>query len=68
LEYGITLCALEDLKKCQAVILAVPHAQYLKWNVAEFAAMMDQDATLIDIKSVIDRRVLEKAKLNVWRL
>jgi UDP-N-acetyl-D-glucosamine/UDP-N-acetyl-D-galactosamine dehydrogenase len=68
LEYGITLCALEDLKKCQAVILAVPHAQYLKWSVAEFGAMMDQDATLIDIKSVIDRGALEKAKLNVWRL
>jgi len=67
-EYGISLCALEDLRNCQAVILAVPHAQYMKLSVAEFGAMMDQRATLIDIKSVIDREALEEAKLNVWRL
>lgn len=67
-EYGIELCAREDLKNCQAVILAVPHAQYLHLNVAEFGAMMDEGATLIDIKSVLDRGEMERAKLNVWRL
>jgi UDP-N-acetyl-D-galactosamine dehydrogenase len=67
-EYGITLCDWQDLRSCQAVILAVPHAQYLQASVSEFAAMMDKDATLIDIKCVLDRRELEAAKLNVWRL
>ena len=67
-EYGITLCDWQDLRSCQAVILAVPHAQYLRASVSEFAAMMDKDATLIDIKCVLDRRELEAAKLNVWRL
>ncbi len=67
-EYGIALCALEDLRNCQAVILAVPHAQYLKWSVAEYGAMMDPRATLIDIKSVLDRGALAAANLNVWRL
>jgi UDP-N-acetyl-D-galactosamine dehydrogenase len=67
-EYGIALCALEDLSNCQAVILAVPHAQYLQMSVAQFGAMMDEGATLVDLKSVLDREKLEAAKLKVWRL
>jgi UDP-N-acetyl-D-galactosamine dehydrogenase len=67
-EYGIDLCAWEDLGNCQAVILAVPHAQYLALSVEDFGAMMVEDATLVDIKSVLDRGELDDAKLNVWRL
>jgi UDP-N-acetyl-D-galactosamine dehydrogenase len=67
-EYGIELCKFEDLSHCQAVILAVPHAQYLQMGPEEFGAMMDEGATLVDIKSVLDRAELEKAKLHVWRL
>jgi len=67
-EYGIELCAWEDLNNCQAVILAVPHAQYLALSVEDFGAMMVEDATLVDIKSVLDRGELDDAKLNVWRL
>jgi UDP-N-acetyl-D-glucosamine/UDP-N-acetyl-D-galactosamine dehydrogenase len=67
-EYGITLCKWEELRDCQAVILAVPHAKYLQQSVSEFGAMMDKGATLIDIKCVLDRAELEAAKLNVWRL
>ena len=67
-EYGIALCEREDLRGCQAVILAVPHAQYLQMSVAEYGEMMDEGATLIDLKSVLDRAELEAAKLKVWRL
>ena len=67
-EYGIALCKREDLSGCQAVILAVPHAQYLQMSVAEYGEMMDEGATLIDLKSVLDREELEAAKLKVWRL
>ncbi len=67
-EYGITLCSQQDLVDCQAVILAVPHREYLALEVADFGAMMDDGATLVDIKSVLDRAELEAAKLNVWRL
>ncbi|MEZ7991968.1 MAG: nucleotide sugar dehydrogenase [Halioglobus sp.] len=67
-EYGIALCEREDLRGCQAVILAVPHAQYLQMSVAEYGEMMDEGATLIDLKSVLDREELEAEKLKVWRL
>jgi len=67
-EYGIDLCKLDDLVGCHAVILAVPHRQYLELKVPDFGAMLVKDATLIDIKSVLDRAELDKARLNVWRL
>ena len=59
---------MQDLRDCQAVILAVPHAQYLQLGVADFGAMMDEGATLMDIKSVLDRGEMQAAGLNVWRL
>ena len=67
-EYGIELCDMAQLQDCQAVILAVPHAEYLALGVAAFAAMMDAGATLVDIKSVLDRAELENAGLNYWRV
>jgi UDP-N-acetyl-D-galactosamine dehydrogenase len=67
-EYGIQLCAREELKACQAVILAVPHKEFLQLSAQEYGAMMDRDATLIDIKSVLDRQMLADANLDVWRL
>jgi len=67
-EYGITLTPWEELGGCQAVILAVPHASYLTLGVAELAAIMADDGTLIDIKSVLDRDKLAAAAMSVWRL
>jgi len=67
-EYGIALSELTELHDCQAVILAVPHRDYLAFSFAQFAAMMDAGGTLIDIKSVLDRAGLAAAGLQVWRL
>ncbi len=67
-EYGLVLKSWEELAHCQAVILAVPHARYLALDIADFAALMAADGTLIDIKSVLDRDKLAAARLNVWRL
>lgn len=67
-EYGVELCELTDLTQCQAVILAVPHKQYLDMGVADFGAMLDKDAILVDIKSVLDRDQIRQNGLKVWRL
>ncbi|MCB1844464.1 MAG: nucleotide sugar dehydrogenase, partial [Halioglobus sp.] len=67
-EYGITLSGVDDLKSSQAVILAVPHAQYLGWSIADFGALLDEGAILVDIKSVLDRTELAKAGINFWRV
>ena len=67
-EYGITLSAWDSLSGCKAVILAVPHAQYLQLAVEELGAILDDGGTLIDIKSVLDRQGVEAAGLSLWRL
>jgi UDP-N-acetyl-D-galactosamine dehydrogenase len=67
-EYGIELCPWEALAGAQAVILAVPHSQYLEMGVADYQAIMVEAATLIDIKSVIPRGALLEAGMDVWRL
>jgi UDP-N-acetyl-D-glucosamine/UDP-N-acetyl-D-galactosamine dehydrogenase len=67
-EYGIELCDRQELRECLAVILAVPHKQYLQMSVAELSTMMAKGATLLDIKSVFPRSELEAAQLNYWRL
>lgn len=67
-EYGIELCDWQDLNECQAVILAVPHKQYLQKAAEEYVAIMVEGATLLDIKSIFDRGALDAAKLNYWRL
>lgn len=67
-EYGIELCDRAALHNCQAVILAVPHAQYLAMDIEEFAAMMDAEATLVDLKSVLAREALDAAGLHYWRV
>lgn len=67
-EYGIDLCTWQELGNCLAVILAVPHREYVQKSVAEFGAIMAQGATLLDIKSVFPRSELEAENLNYWRL
>ncbi|SRR6056297_198446 len=67
-EYGIQLRDIDDLKASQAVVLAVPHAQYLAWDIAQFSSLLDENAVLVDIKSVLDRGDLASAGINVWRV
>jgi UDP-N-acetyl-D-galactosamine dehydrogenase len=67
-EYGLELCDWADLANCSAVILAVPHEQYLELGVEDFGDMMAEGATLVDVKSLLNRRELDDAGLNVWRL
>jgi UDP-N-acetyl-D-glucosamine/UDP-N-acetyl-D-galactosamine dehydrogenase len=67
-EYGVELKPWEELTDCQVVVLAVPHAQYLALDVRELGALLADDGTVVDIKSVLDRNKMAAEKLNVWRL
>lgn len=67
-EYGIELVSFDELRDCQAVILAVPHAQYLNLSMDDFAQMLDVKGTLVDIKSVLSRELIQQAGLKVWRV
>jgi UDP-N-acetyl-D-galactosamine dehydrogenase len=67
-EYGIELSSWEDLADVQAIILAVPHREFLALPVTAYNAIAAANATLVDIKSVVPRDELAAAGLDVWRL
>jgi len=66
--YNINLCEWDDLKDLSAVILAVPHKEYLEKNLSEFKDMLLPDGCLVDVKSVFDLKEIKKIKINFWRL
>ena len=67
-EYGVQLVEWEQLQDACAVILAVAHNQYKALSTADFEAVAADNATLIDVKSVLDRTDFENSKIDIWRL
>lgn len=54
-EYGISLCAWEDLRELDALILAVPHQQYRDTPQEKLLGVLNAHGVVIDIKALCDR-------------
>ncbi|MBO4335253.1 MAG: nucleotide sugar dehydrogenase [Desulfovibrio sp.] len=68
-EYSIRFCALCDLQKLDALILAVAHKDFAKLSLEQLAAMFSQKpAILMDIKGFFDKTACQKAGFDLWRL
>lgn len=67
-EYGVSLVDFEDLAEAHAVVLAVPHAQYLTLGVAGIRPLLAENGVLIDVKSVLDRGEAAAADIRLWRV
>ncbi|MEO8631257.1 MAG: UDP binding domain-containing protein, partial [Betaproteobacteria bacterium] len=67
-EYGLQLARWEDIPRCDALVLAVPHRYYIDKPLADFLGKLSAPGTFIDIKSQFDRGALERAGIRVWRL
>jgi UDP-N-acetyl-D-glucosamine/UDP-N-acetyl-D-galactosamine dehydrogenase len=65
-EYGLAISPFSDFKNLDALILAVPHADYLR-KTAQMPAMLRKGGILADVKSVIDRKVIP-GDLRYWSL
>lgn len=66
--YGVSLCAWDDLKDLDALIIAVPHEGYRAMNVDEFIEKLAPDACLIDVKSMCDPTSVADKNIRFWRL
>lgn len=67
-EYGIKLKELNDLKPADAVILAVPHKDYVGngWNMVD--SLLKKNCNVVfDIKSVLPKSEISE-NYNLWRL
>ena len=67
-EYGITLTDWEALPAADALVLAVPHEEYLSLGVSALKDLLGQEGIVIDVKSCLDRNDLDAAGIPYWRL
>jgi UDP-N-acetyl-D-galactosamine dehydrogenase len=65
-EYGLTMSKLPQFKDLDALILAVPHRQYLE-KPAKLTAMLRDGGIFVDIKSTIDPKAVPD-RLRYWSL
>lgn len=69
--YGVDFVEIDDVKDCDAVILAVAHEQFKDITMADFENMFKQSENknvLVDIKGLLDRKEYENAGYIYWRL
>ena len=67
-EYGLDLVAWDALPAADALLLAVPHRQYLDMPLAALTASLAAGGSVADIKSVLDRAAVAARGLRLWRL
>ncbi len=67
-EYGVRLAEWDRLPAADALILAVPHQQFLRRASAELMEKIVRGGCLVDVKSVLDPRPFQREGLRVWRL
>ena len=65
-EYGLKMNRLPQFKDLDALILAVPHRQYLE-KPAKLNLMLREGGILVDIKSAIDPKTIQ-GNLRYWSL
>jgi UDP-N-acetyl-D-glucosamine/UDP-N-acetyl-D-galactosamine dehydrogenase len=67
-EYGLKLTNWDSLPAADAVIVAVPHQEFLNLGTPGLMKKVVRNGCVIDIKAVLDAEALRKEGLRVWRL
>jgi len=69
-EYGIELCELAGLRGLDALILAVPHAQYQTLGLSELRGWYRDQAAplLLDVKGRFSQAEAGAVGFRLWRL
>jgi len=67
-EYGVALTEMGDLKKADAVILAVSHREYLEqgWTLVS-GLLKDGKGVVTDVRNALDRETVPEG-IRLWRL
>jgi len=67
-EYGIKLCAWDDLPAADALILAVAHRSFLELPPQEFLKKIVRQGCLVQVKPALDPAAFRREGVRVWRL
>jgi UDP-N-acetyl-D-galactosamine dehydrogenase len=66
-EYKVTLCNEQSLNNLDAIILAVPHREYVDSNIGHFTNRLEQNGVFIDVKSVFHPDQFDSS-ITYWSL
>ncbi|GBF73571.1 UDP-N-acetyl-D-galactosamine dehydrogenase [Paenibacillus sp. 598K] len=70
-EYNIDLIDMNNVKNADCIVLAVAHDEFKRLSLVEIDALfggINKEKILIDIKSVLERRVFEEKGCTYWSL
>jgi UDP-N-acetyl-D-galactosamine dehydrogenase len=67
-EYDIELRQWDELEQADALIVAVAHHEFIAMGLDALLAKVKPRGCVVDVKSLLDRRALEKRGHLVWRL
>ena len=67
-EYGLILTPWEKLPRADALVVAVAHEAYVKKSVVDWCRMVQPQASIVDIKGVLDLGELRRNGFSCWRL
>ena len=65
---GVSLCDWAELQDLSALILAVPHKEYLEKSIDEFGETLNSSGFLVDVKSFLDINEIQEKGIRFWRL
>jgi UDP-N-acetyl-D-galactosamine dehydrogenase len=68
IEYGLRLCAWQDLPAADALVVAVAHRAFVDLPPAAFCQKIVRHGCLVDVKAVCDAAALRREGVRVWRL
>ena len=71
-EYGVTLTALDEVNSADCVILAVAHNEFKELGIDGidklFKSVDNSEKVLIDVKGILDKKMVESKNYKYWRL
>ncbi len=65
---GVWLCDMADLQDVDAVVVAVPHDEYLEMGLEKLAALCRNQPLIVDVKSGFDPAEAAERGIAYWRL
>lgn len=71
-EYGLDLVDIKDIHDADCLVLAVAHDVFkrMRWDEMDslYGEFDNEEKILIDVKSILDRKVIEEKGYSYWRL
>jgi len=72
LEYGLDIVDIKEVKNVDCIVFAVAHDTFKEMNLDEidtlFGDFDNKEKVLIDVKSILDKKEVEKRGYSYWRL